>query len=248
MENTRATIREIIPTMKITDWHTHILPEMDDGSKSVAESLDLLKLSCLQGVSTVVLTPHFYPHKESPASFFRRRERAERLLDDAVFECDREAGQRPSRILGAEVYYFHELASMEDKDLLRLCIAQTNMLMIEMPESVWEESAFLCLEKLLYERQIIPLIAHIDRYYKSVSDYERLQRLIEEGLRVQLNADILLNPFSRKRALRWIDEGFVHLIGSDCHNMNVRKPNIGKAFDVLQKSFGRERALMLFHV
>ena len=248
MENTRAIMQEIIRTTKITDWHTHILPEMDDGSRSVSEALDLLDLSCKQGVSTVVLTPHFYPHKESPDSFFRRREKARRLLEEAIFEGDKEDKQYPSRMLGAEVYYFHELASMEDRDLFRLCIGQTNMLMVEMPESVWEESAFLCLERLLQERQVIPLIAHIDRYYKSVSDYERLQWLIDEGLRVQLNADMLLNPFSRKKALRWIEDGLVHLIGSDCHNMNVRKPNIDKALNALQKRLGRERALTLFHV
>jgi len=237
--------------MRITDWHTHILPAMDDGSRNVAESLEILTLCGVQGVSRVVLTPHFYPHKESPDSFLNRRAKSSNVLEKAALEYEQEALSvypLPSRVLGAEVYYFHELASIKQEDLFDLCIDQTNILMVEMPEEEWEESVFVCLERLLYERKIIPLIAHIDRYYKSVKDHERFQRLIEDGLRVQLNAEELINPFSRKRALRWIEKGLVHLIGSDCHNMKERKPNLDKAFDILQKRVGCERALSLFRV
>jgi protein-tyrosine phosphatase len=55
----------------ISDFHTHILPAMDDGSASVEESIALLELEAAQGVERVVLTPHFYPMRESPAEFLR---------------------------------------------------------------------------------------------------------------------------------------------------------------------------------
>ena len=58
--------------MKITDFHSHILPFMDDGSKSVEESLDMLRLLKSQGVDRVVLTPHFYPNYEDPEQFLSK--------------------------------------------------------------------------------------------------------------------------------------------------------------------------------
>ena len=53
----------------MTDAHTHILPAMDDGAKDLGTSLAMLRASREQGVDTVVLTPHYYPQKESVESF-----------------------------------------------------------------------------------------------------------------------------------------------------------------------------------
>ena len=57
------------------DWHSHILPELDDGSRSVAESIYLINMQKAQGVGTVIATPHFYADDESVESFLERRER-----------------------------------------------------------------------------------------------------------------------------------------------------------------------------
>lgn len=249
MENIRVITQENIRSKNITDWHTHILPGIDDGSKDVEESLSMLDLCWAQGVKEVLLTPHFYPQKESPKRFLRRRSASASLLEKAISRFEKEeshARQIPKRILAAEMYYFDELASLEQEALESLCIEKTNMLMVEMPQNTWDERVFTCLETLLYERKITPLIAHIDRYYSSVCDMKRLEDLISEGLRIQLNAGALLGPFSRKKALRWIEDGFVHLIGSDCHNMNTRKPNLDKAFSVLQRKLGEAEAIKLF--
>ena len=60
--------------ISLFDTHTHILPEMDDGSSSVKESIAMLNCLKEQGVSAVALTPHFYPGRESPEEFLRRRQ------------------------------------------------------------------------------------------------------------------------------------------------------------------------------
>ena len=61
--------------MKI-DFHTHILPAVDDGSSCLEESVELLKMQKQRGVSTVVATPHFYPHRDKPEKFLERRNKA----------------------------------------------------------------------------------------------------------------------------------------------------------------------------
>ena len=57
----------------LTDFHSHILPGVDDGSTSVEESIAMLRMLSRQGVSHVVATPHFYPNYDDPEQFLRRR-------------------------------------------------------------------------------------------------------------------------------------------------------------------------------
>ena len=257
----------------MTDWHTHILPAMDDGSRDVAESLAMLKLCGEQGVTAVALTPHFYPQKESPARFFRRRDASLDALEAAVslrkaaspetpvsleqIACPETpvslGGSEaelflPERIPGAEVFFFSQLAQMAEDDLNRLCIGDTKLLMVEMPLENWDESVFSCLEELMYDRNLIPVLAHIDRYFRFIKDVERLEHLIREGLIVQMNAGALLDLWSRKKAIQWILADRVHLLGSDCHNMSTRKPNLGEAYKVLTAKTGEVFSAELFGI
>ena len=232
--------------MIVTDWHTHILPGLDDGSRDPEESIAMLQSSAAQGVSAVVLTPHFYPQNESPGRFLERREAARFRLEKAIAEQAGEGIGLPVRVLGVEVYYFDELGGLDAEDLSALCIGDTRILMVEMPMDPWDHRVFACLEKLIYQRKIQPLIAHIDRYYKAVKDKEVLDALIGEGLLVQLNASAFQGQFSRRKALRWIQDGRIHLIGSDCHSMRDRKPELSGAIEVIRKQFGEEALARYF--
>jgi len=112
------------------DFHTHILPAVDDGSKSVEESLEMLAMEREQGVETVVLTPHFYPQSDRPHRFLDRRQRAfEKLMAAGGAE------QLPRFRLGAEVYYFNGIGSWEG--LKDLAIEGTKYVLIEMPFTKW---------------------------------------------------------------------------------------------------------------
>ena len=84
------------------DFHSHILPCVDDGSHSVEESLQMLRMEAEQGVTHVVLTPHFYAKHDSPERFLQRRAAAWETLQAAM------AGEEglPQITLCAEVYYF----------------------------------------------------------------------------------------------------------------------------------------------
>ena len=64
------------------DWHSHILPAMDDGSKDVAESISMLGMQTSQGVGTVIATPHFYANDETVAAFLKRRAEASEALKE----------------------------------------------------------------------------------------------------------------------------------------------------------------------
>ena len=90
------------------DFHTHILPMIDDGSGSVEESIWLLEEEARQGVDLVVLTPHYYAEENSPVEFLKRRYESWKALRRLL------RTEHPRIRLGAEVQYFEGICGVED--------------------------------------------------------------------------------------------------------------------------------------
>ena len=119
----------------MTDLHTHILPGIDDGSRTVDESISLLKAELESGVHTVALTPHFRSNTMAQSEFLKQRESAYEQLLEAV----RQNGLRISFVLGAEVEFSPELLRL---DLDSLCYEDTKTLLVELP--MFHYNPFTC--------------------------------------------------------------------------------------------------------
>ena len=211
------------------DWHNHILPSMDDGSRDVAESIAMLEMHASQGVSTVIATPHFYANDESVESFLARREASYNKLKDRLPE------DAPEILLGAEVKYYPGISRLAD--LKRLRIAGSRLLLLEMPMNTWTESVIQELIELSGKSGIGIVLAHIERYLRlQRSDvWERLRR---HGILMQTNAGFFTTLSTKRKAMALLKEDYIHFLGSDCHNLTSRPPQIGKAFEVIQKKLG----------
>ena len=96
----------------MTDFHTHVLPKMDDGSSGTEESLDMLRAAAAQGIAAVVATPHYYAKREAPEKFLERRQASYRRLRE-VIESQGAAELLPELYLGAEVKMFSGIGSLE---------------------------------------------------------------------------------------------------------------------------------------
>lgn len=215
------------------DWHSHILPNMDDGSRNVAESMNLLKMLVNQQVDTVVATPHFYASLESKEDFLQRRARCyHKLMEEISSEAD-----LPHILLGAEVKYYPGISARND--LRDLCIEGTRLLLLEMPFSEWTEYTIRELNILACSKGIVVILAHIERYF-SLQKEDVWNKLRDNGILMQVNANFFTGAFTKRKALRLLDEGFVHMIGSDCHNITTRPPVIAQAYDFIHKKFGGE--------
>ena len=216
------------------DLHTHILPGMDDGAKTVEEALQMLRIEAEQGVGAVALTPHYYRTKERPESFLERRRVAmERLLEatkDKVY---------PRFILGAEVAM---VPSMVDwSDLADFCYDNTKTLLVELPIQPWTPEVFYRLYNLENRCGILPMIAHVDRYFFYQSR-KNIEQLLEMGYPVQVSAEALSHWVSRKNAINLLKKNYGVLI-SDCHNTNTRRPNMADGLQVIEKKLGKQTAL-----
>ena len=221
----------------VTDFHTHVLPGMDDGSASVSESIAMLREAFRQGITHVVATPHFYPQKDSPEEFLRRRQVAEdRLREQMARETD-----LPSLSVGAEVYFFPGMSNSDTLSLLT--IGKNRYIMLELVNSPWSEYIYQEVQGIYEKQGLTPIIAHVDRYIRPFRTYGIPYRLEELPVLVQANADFFLNRRTASLALRLLKSDRIHLLGSDCHNLLDRPPNLGATAALIQRSLGEE-ALM----
>ena len=219
--------------MMIADFHSHVLPRVDDGSTSSEESLAMLRMQSEQGIGLVIATPHFYPQYDSPDVFLQRRDTSARRLREAMIGHD----DLPAVLLGAEVYYYRGIS--ESDALYQLTINGKSCILIEMPMPPWSDHMYRELEEIS-RRGLIPVIAHVDRYIAPMRTYGIPERLAKLPVLVQANADFFLQRKTRKLALRMLKKKQIHLLGSDCHNLTSRAPNIGEAIRVIEKHAGGE--------
>ena len=210
------------------DFHTHILPNIDDGSRSVDESRQMLDRMREQGVKTLVATPHFYANDESVDNFLSRR-------DAAMEELKGLSDKIPDIFLGAEVRYYEGISRMPD--LKKLRIQNSGLLLLEMPFRQWTEYAIKEVIDIACQGGITPVIAHVERYL-FLQNKEVAKRLLANGVLFQANSDFLTGC-RKRRAIQMIQKGQIHFVGSDCHNLTDRPPNVAEAFALMEKRLGK---------
>lgn len=216
----------------VSDFHSHVLPGIDDGSSSVEESIGLLKIEAQQGFRRVVATPHFYAHHDSPERFLARRNHAYEILMDAIGDQD----GFPDIILGGEVYYF---PGISDSDIIpALTIDNKRCILIEMPFNGWTNSMFDELVNISEKHGITPIVAHVDRYIRPFATHHIPERLEQMPVLVQANASFFLDRGTRSMAFKMLKKRQIHILGSDCHNLVTRPPKLGDAIELIEKRFG----------
>ncbi len=207
------------------DLHTHILPQMDDGSDSVTLSHRMLLALRQQGVQLLAATPHFYAYKEAPQTFLKRRQEA----------YDRLAPPEgsPEIMLGAEVAYFSGISRSDEMRKLR--IGNSRLLLLELPFSDWSRTMVHEVLDIGKNLSLTPVLAHIDRYRRVAGFWQTLELFSHAGVLLQCNAEAIGKLFSR-RLIGMVKDGQIQFLGSDCHNMTTRPPNMHKAVAKLEKS------------
>lgn len=214
------------------DFHSHILPKIDDGSQSLEESLEMLRMSAEQGIDHIVATPHFYPNQNDFERFLRRRSEAEEKLRERM---EKEQGL-PEISIGSEVYFFQGISDSEA--ISQLTIGKKRYILIEMPESPWTDSMYRELEGISVKQGLTPVIAHVDRYITPFRSFGIPERLAELPVLVQANASFFLRRTTSGMAMRMLKKGQIDLLGSDCHNIRHRPPRLGEAMALIRSRLG----------
>lgn len=221
------------------DIHCHILPELDDGPRSLEESIRLIDLLEKEGVRLAVATPHLFDHRYTNPT-------AEQIRD-RLMEV-RTAVTGPVEIVsGAEVRLTPELLGMLDRT--EMYINGGNYLLIELPSTVVPPGT----ENLLFgltSAGVKPIIAHPERNRVLFTQPERLREFVRMGCMGQLDAPCLMGSRGsgfRKMVLRWIADGLIHFVASDAHRPDWRAPLLAAPYEVIRNELGEDiaRAVMI---
>ncbi|MCL2014058.1 MAG: hypothetical protein FWG69_03625 [Oscillospiraceae bacterium] len=219
-------------TLKLpVDFHTHVLPGMDDGAKNTDVSRKMLHLSNQCGIMKVAATPHYYACVESVENFIIRRKVSENALAEHM-EAFGETGLI-GIIPGAEVRLEKELSG---KDLSPLCLKGTNLLLLELPYRSYSPWMSEEIWNIISSCGVVPVLAHIDRYlgfYKK-SDFSEIFSISD--FIYQTDTDAFRKKASLKFTFGLAEKGFRIVVGSDCHDTKYRPPNFDEADRLLQKN------------
>ena len=224
------------------DFHTHILPGIDDGSRDIDMTEKMLRMEQAMGVSHIFATPHFYAHRRSIEYFLERRKGA---LEKTKQLLARESGL-PQITAGAEVYYFSGIGRA--KQLEDLCIEGTNILLLELPFAQWHSDITKDISELMDRRGLHIVLAHLERYEHFQKSRHVWDRLLDMPLTIQLNCEDIIDAGSifrrnpmHKTSMELLSRYDEVIIGSDCHNLTDRKPNLADARAAIEKKCGAER-------
>ena len=209
------------------DYHSHVLPAMDDGAKDVPMALAMLEQAGRQGVDTVVATPHFYAAEDTTDSFFARRQnRYEQLLPALN-------AQYPQLLLGAEVLVWEGMSKV---DWRPFCMQGTNLLLVEFPFSTMPYWLVEELENIILVQGLTVVLAHLERYIPWYTKQNMAQLLDLPDVVVQLDCDSLTSGFRLHSIAKWLKAPDRMVLGTDMHNADTRAPQMEKAVRTLSRS------------
>ena len=211
------------------DFHSHILPGIDDGATDTDISVQQLIMLQKQGVEKVFLTSHYNAEQEPKQSFLNRREASyEELLK--VYDPD----NMPKIFKGAEIYMTRNLKKF---DFSGLELQHTGgIVLIEFPREPYGAWMADLLESLMFERDMTVMIAHMNRvtaaYEKSVCknifDYQ--------DLIFQINTEAFRGVFAHDPFKNYNASGLKFVLGTDTHDLRGRAPDYDKALKKLNSS------------
>ena len=104
----------------------------------------------------------------------------------------------------------------------------------------WSDRIYKDLENIYIKQDLIPVVAHVDRYIAPFRTHHIPEKLEDLPVKVQANASFFLEKATRRMAFRMLRQGKIQLLGSDCHDLSDRKPNLGEAVNLLSQKFGPE--------
>ena len=218
-------------TRPMIDLHCHILPGMDDGSPDVETSLAMLRRQAEQGIGAVCATSHYYAWQNDIETFCERRAAALQKLLDAWPE-----ERLPRVIPAAEVAFFTGISACPD--LGRLCIQGTKTLLLEMPFTEWNDFQVEEVSALVLDRGFHVVLVHPERFCASKDNVWKLRELAELPVALQVNAKTLLRWRTRRLGLKLLQMARDPLLGSDCHNLTTRPPNLAEGRGVVAQKLG----------
>lgn len=219
----------------MVDMHSHVIPGVDDGSKSVEETFNMIKEAKEVGFTDVILTSHFLTHYYEPTveEITLWKTKLQEIIDSKEMGINLHTGM--------EIYISNQLKELiAEKRILTL--NDSRYMLIEFPlnsvASYWERTLYL-----LQSLNIKPIIAHPERYGYVQDNPDLAGEYIENGALLQCNYGSILELYGKraKQTLKiLLKKHQVSFLGTDCHRQNSIYTKIPKAVQKIEKLIGED--------
>lgn len=224
----------------LTDFHSHILPGVDDGPSTVEEAAAMLKSAYRQGVTAMIATPHYEAGRyELPVGIVRKQFEVLKLAVKSLLPG-------MELYLGSEIYFNQKVPELLRADRL-LTISGSSYVLVEFSP----EDDFSYLRRSMNDLILagaVPVLAHAERYRCLTDSIRYTQELVDMGVCIQVNAGSVIGE-SGRRSMKYgkalMKRQLVHFIGSDCHGLKHRPPNMEKCFRYICRKYGADYAYLL---
>lgn len=223
------------------DIHCHILPNVDDGSESLEESIAMAKIAESEGITKIVNTSHCHFD-------FKYKKGNELKLELEKFnQALKEENINIEVLLGNELYYTSDLIERFD-ELDFFSMNNSKYILMEFSPINFPKN----IEDVIYEIKIrgyIPIIAHAERYKQVQEDVNIVLDCIKEGALIQVNSSSILGKNGEKAedtSKKLLDNNMVHFVATDAHSSNRRRPLIKDSYNYILKNYGKEVSEKLF--
>lgn len=220
------------------DLHCHLLPGIDDGSPDIETSLEMARIAVADGIEIIACTPHIYPglYENNGPDILRRVGELQVVLE--------EAGIPLKLVAGCDAHLTPTMVAELDSGHIPT-LAGSRYFLFEPPHHVapprLEESVMATLAA-----GYLPIVTHPERLSWIESHYEIMKRLAAGGAWMQLTAGAITGRFGKRPqywAERMLDEGLVHLVATDAHNLRNRKPQMAEAVGMVAARLGEQGAM-----
>ncbi|WP_148630512.1 tyrosine-protein phosphatase [Bacillus sp. E214] len=218
------------------DIHSHILPNLDDGAKSLEESLNMARLAVSNGIETIIATPH---HKNG------KYENEKECILSSVKQLNEELEKKqiPLTVLpGQEVRVYGELLEDMEQGFIQT-VNDSSYLLIEFPSNYVPRYANTLFFDLL-QRGINPILVHPERNAAIADNPNLLYDFIQQGISAQITSGSIVGKFGKKikkLSTDLIEANLIHFVASDAHNVSSRQFWMNEALDELEKQFGLDQ-------
>ena len=203
------------------DMHTHILPNVDDGSKSLDISIGLLKEEIEEGITKVILTPHQNKNNLNKKELIEKFNSFKESVKDLNIEL----------ALGSEIYYYQGLKDDLMKDKI-LTMDNSKYILVEFSTRIEENIGDILYDLSLTGFKII--LAHIERYpYLKMTDYDEIHKYAK----IQVNSKAILDKNYKKQMKYLLKNDLIDFIASDCHDLDRRNVEFKEALKFLEKKY-----------
>lgn len=214
------------------DIHSHIVAGIDDGSKDIEMTINMLKKAEKSGTTDIVATPHFMRGRFEVEynEVLKKVEELKQISRENNIDINIYAGQ--------EVYYSKNILEYYNDKMIGT-INNTKYMLIELPMLEFNIDEVINTIYELQIRGIVPIIAHPERYKPFIKKPSMINSLIKEGMLFQLNAGSITGSFGKevkKTATKYLENNIYSFIGSDAHRDRGRDTDIKEALGILERN------------